>query len=259
MTLSREGGVKTMSNIIIIHDASATDALAATSLIRKLIVDGHRIHCKTEGSALTIFQYCKGCVCSDLSQDDNNSYDVLINLSPSLACTTLAEEIKAKQKFGYTGEDIVGFFNDGAMRHYCARHVRVPTEANLFQLIFGLAEMPWHGEGYYLGYFPRNRTKRSTYGIAVQNQKLGSFVASNLKIKGKIHEVPFKYNILKQFDEVNRCKTIITDSDVILHVSLCLRKQVEYLVPRKPAYKIEMFGSGNVHLMNPYVREPELI
>ena len=56
--------------------------------------------------------------------------------------------------------------------------------------------------------------------------------------------VRIRKRILKSIDEVNRCKTIITDDMFIVHAALALRKKVHFLDINNLNMNIEFFGQG---------------
>lgn len=219
------------------------DAVVASSLIKRLKKDNHDVCCMTDESLLSFFNFCN-CESVKFAKTEKQ-YDKVINLSPTAICTDIIEDIKSDEKLGYGKQDgKLRFFNNGADYHYRTRVIGVPSNLNLFQLLFGIASMPWRGEGYNIRYFPKVKTKYRV-GIAIRNYLIRGYVKSNL-ICEKLQRIPFKYNILKQIDEINRCKTIITDDETIVHLSLALRKQVEFLAGRI-SYKFESFNSGNLH------------
>jgi hypothetical protein len=136
------------------------------------------------------------------------------------------------------------------------RNVRAgkASSNNLFQLFFSIFGIRWGGQGYDLHYFPRNRQKRNSVGIAVRSRWLKDYITNNIIMKDlRIWDIPLKANIVKQLDEVNRCSHIITDDENCVHVALALRKHVEFVVTTKPPYVTEMFGSGNLHIFD-YVK-----
>lgn len=252
-----------MSDILILQDGNVEDALVATSLVKRLVQEGNRIHCITDEDAVDLFRCCDGAFVETFRKQ-LCGYDIAINLSPTDICTEAMNRVKAKYKRGYGNSDgKVTFYNAGAERHFTCRHVGLPSTSNLFQLTFGVAEKAWHGEGYHLRYFPRNRSNKTSTGVAVRHDKLRTYLMNNLRLtKSKLWQIPFKRNILKQVDETNRCKHIVTDDAAILHISLALRKNVEYIVSKLPSYRIEMFGEGAIHIFDshklnagiPYVR-----
>jgi hypothetical protein len=244
-----------MSDVLLIHLGQLSDAIVSTSIVKKLVADGARVHCVGDQQFCNLLAYCKNVraeVLDTVRSSGLAKYDTAINLSPLPTCTGIIDEVRADTKLGYgkTG-DALSFYNKGAELHYRHRFVGVPTTSNLFQLTFSLAGMTWRGEGYQIGYFPRNRTKKSAIGVAIRDQILRNYVCDNIKLdRSRILVVPFRHNVLKQIDEVNRCKNIVTDDAGITHLSLALRKNVEYIVRKKPSFGIEMFRSGHVHVFD---------
>lgn len=241
-----------MADILLIQLGQLSDTVIATGVVKKLTSEGHRIHCVADATACDLLGYCRNVHVESIEGAMLKSYDTAINLSPLVTCTEMIDKADAETKLGYgkTGVSL-SFYNKGAELHYRHRYVGIPTRSSLLQLAFGLAGMTWQGEGYYVGYFPRNRTKKSAIGVAVRDHLLRDYVKDNIKVeKSTLLAVPFKQNVLKQLDEINRCKNIVTDDAGILHLSLAMRKNVEYIVRKKPPYHIEMFNSGNIHVFD---------
>jgi len=69
----------------------------------------------------------------------------------------------------------------------------------------------------------------------------------------KIWYIPYKKNIFKRMDEINRCKKIITDDFLTLHLSLYLRKYVYFLQTLPSNTKIELFKNGEIHQVPSFV------
>lgn len=241
-----------MSEVLIIQLGQLTDAVVSTSIVKKLLTDGHRIHCVADPITRDLIGYCKNVRVESPEEATIESYDMAINLSPLVTCTEMIDKVDAATKLGYgrQGESL-SFYNKGAELHYKHRYIGIPTPANLFQLTFGLAGMTWHGEGYHIGYFPRNRSKKGSIGIVIRDQLLRDYVKKNVNCdKTRISVVPFRQSVLKQIDEINRCKNIVTDEVGILHLALALRKNVELIVRKKPPFEIEMFNCGNIHVFD---------
>lgn len=129
-------------------------------------------------------------------------------------------------------------------------YLKERVNRNLFQLMYGVAGLRWRGQGYGMKYFPRKRQKKNTVGVAIKNQSLRQCVRQFLNIEHtRIWQIPFKENLLKQFDEVNCAESVVTDDPFIMHVALCLRKHVEFLIYEPPNMRLELFGNGCVHLV----------
>jgi hypothetical protein len=241
-----------MAKVLLLHLNDVSDAMIVTSLIKRLVRDNNVVHCITNDSNELLFEYSGA---TNVTADDakKETYDTAINLSPSYLCANIFNKISANKKLGYgLSDEEIEFFNEGAKRHYETIHLGKETKSNLFQLTFSVANLVWQGEGYGISYFPRNKTRKGLTGLATKDSRLRNFLINNLKLEySKIWQIPFKKNVLKQIDETNRCKQIVTDENVIFHISLALRKNVELIISREPPYKVELFGSGNLHIYDP--------
>lgn len=242
-----------MKSALVIQIGQLSDTILLTGVIKKLIEDGNSIHCVVDRQSGEIFRYIKNTIIDSIDAPNlQKEYTTAINLSPQITCTSIMEKVSAENKFGYGVENgNLSFFNYGAEVHYKHKYMGEQTKSNLFQLIFNLAGYTWQGEGYHLPYFPRNKTKKYLTGLVIRDQLLRSYIRDNIKLsQSKTYTVPFKRDILKQIDEMNRCKNIVTDDFGIMHLGLALRKGVEMIVKRKPSFEIEMFGSGNMHIFD---------
>jgi len=240
-----------MADVLLLHLNDISEALVATSLIKRLVKDGCNVHTISDENSSNVFRYCTASSSIMYDKPITRVYDVAINLSPSYFSSEVMRNVSANKKLGYSvsSDGNIEFLNDGAKRHYESRHLGIVSKSNAFQLLFSLSDLVWQGEGYSMGYFPRNRTNKKLTGVATKDTKLKHFLLNDLNLESsRLWEIPFKKNILKQMDETNRCKQIVTDDLTILHVALALRKNVEFLVQKEPNYRIEMFGSGKIHI-----------
>jgi len=136
--------------------------------------------------------------------------------------------------------------NKDAEEYFAIMHNRVRSDKNMLQVLYKLAGLTWKGEGYDLAYYPKNKTNKHRTGIAISNDALRQFVKNNLKLEmSEIHSVPIRKNLFKKMDEINRCVNIITDDLFILHASIALRKNVEFLDVLNTPTNVEFFGKGN--------------
>ena len=118
---------------------------------------------------------------------------------------------------------------------------------NLFQLYFILSGMIWKGEGYDIRYYPKTKTKSNKVGVSVANANVRNYILDNLEIDSKkIWYVPYKKNIFKRMDEINKCKKIITDDLITFHLSMSMRKYVYYLDTFTLSTKLELFNRGEI-------------
>jgi len=165
-------------------------------------------------------------------------FDLLINLWPS--------EIKTEA----TIRDHIGF---GSYKEFepfkeVLLHNKSIPQMSSQQLYFILAGLRWKGEGYNIPYFPKSRSRKNRVGVAVSNANLRNYVLDKLDLEGsKVWNIPYRKNIFKKMDEVNKCKRIITDDATIFHLSMNLRKYV-YLLETIPFnLRIETYGQGETY------------
>lgn len=173
--------------------------------------------------------------------EEKGWYDVLINLWP---------EIPDPFNINADVVDFLGFnfcseldpLKDSVLsydKHY---------NMNIFQLYFKLCQLKWRGEGYNINYYPQSREKKNLVGISVANSNLRNYVLENLDLeKMKIWYIPYKKNVFKRMDEINKCKRIVTDDFTTFHLSMALNKYVYYLKTSPLTMEIEMFGKGQIH------------
>jgi hypothetical protein len=159
-------------------------------------------------------------------------YDVLFNLSSDRA----ALDVTAKEKHGLLIDD---------EKYHQILYGDEVTNMNLFQIYYRLIGSSWRGQGYDLQYRPRTKSRKSRIGLAVANPNLRYFINDNLNLElSKLWVIPFKNNIYRKMDEINKCKTIVTDDFITMHLALYLRKYVHFLRTIPANFNVEMFGSG---------------
>lgn len=235
-----------------------SDCLVSTSLLKKLSSDGYEIDCVSNEVGCQIFDFCPNCKTNLLSNFiPSVNYDKAINASAGVLGSSLMECVNANEKYGYGRKDNeLFFYNEGAEKHYNSIFMKRPTQSNYFQLLYGIAELSWKGEGYSFKYFPKNRCRKTLTGVAIKHPELSELIMNNLKLEqSRLWRIPFRQNIFKMFDEINRCKRIVTDNENVLHISCTLRKKVEYIATKESPYKIEMFNSGNIHKYTDTINE----
>jgi hypothetical protein len=239
-----------MKDVLIIQNGTVPDAMLSTSLISRFAKE-NRVHVVTNETVGGIYHFMN-IARLDMFPYVNlaDRYDLAVNVNPDPLGGALLNRVNARQKrgFGFDGDRVV-FLDRAADLYYRARHLGIPTESSLFQLLYGLAGQTWRGEGYSLTYRPQRKQAKTVTGLAIRNPKLRKYLLANLDVNGQRMVVtPFKQNILKQIDEINKCKRLVTDDDGCMHIGVSLRKQVEYILKRPPVYKVEMFGMGNLHV-----------
>ena len=63
----------------------------------------------------------------------------------------------------------------------------------------------------------------------------------------RIWHIPYKKNIFKYMDQINKCHKIITDDFTTFHLAMTLRKYVYFLRTSPLNMKLELFGNGEIY------------
>ena len=165
-------------------------------------------------------------------------YDLYINLWPD----AIISKAKALECTGF------GYHQDFDKFTGAVFGTDAFPEMSVLQLYFILSGMTWRGEGYDIGYYPKTKSKKNRVGMSAANANLRNYVLDNLELDdAKIWYIPYKKNIFKKMDEINRCQKVITDDLLTFHLALALRKQVYYLETLPHTLRLETFNSGQVH------------
>lgn len=169
-----------------------------------------------------------------------DKYDLFINLFPVFPI----KEIENKTDYA------MGLLCDNDLTNLekCLLNIEKNDNLNIFQIYYSILGIAWKGEGYGLSYFPQSKNKKNRIGVSVANANLRNYVSDHLKTdNAKLWHIPYKKNIFKKMDEINKCEKIITDDLLVLHLSLYLRKYVYFLKTFPLFHKIEFFNSGEIH------------
>lgn len=229
--------------VVIAHSGPLSELIVASSVnigMRKHPVDVSITWIVPEEHKY-VFKYNKN-VCDTYSfkefRNQEKEYDLFINLWPDTIATQA--EIKERTGFGCYGE-----FDK--YENVILGLESYPDMSNQ-QLYFYLSGMTWKGEGYDINYYPRTKSKKNRIGMSAANANLRNYVIDNLEVDdNKIWYIPYKKNIFKRMDEINRCNKIITDDLLTLHLALALRKYVYYLETYPNTLRLELFKNGQVY------------
>ncbi len=237
--------------ILITHLGNINEILPATSVFKKIKnkIYNSQIHWLIKNKQdKYIFKYNKSidkimCMHDIKFVKDKLCYDALINLHPdtSFQKYIITKDIKNFLGFGYNDNlnSLVNSFNEDNDYKY---------NMSLFQIYYKTLKETWKGEGYDIGYHPKTKIKKNRIGIAVAHANLRNYIIEKLQIeKEKLWYVPYKKNIFKKMDEINKCKKIITDDLTTLHLSMTLRKYVYFLQSLPFNTKIELFNKGLIY------------
>jgi hypothetical protein len=232
--------------VLIVHLGTIAQTLPATSIVKGLLKKAKDLSVTWvtgEESNKYIFKYNKNIdkvISFNELQEIDEVFDVLINLHPKFPHEK-CKNLKIKDAFDYGFSDNFKNFVEVINGEEC-------SNMNVFQMYYKLSGLTWRGEGYNIGYYPKSRSKRHRAGLAVAHANLRGYVNDNLNLdKMKIWHIPYKKNIFKKMDEINKCSKIITDDFVTLHLALYLRKYVCFLKTFETSTKIELFGNGEIY------------
>jgi hypothetical protein len=231
--------------ILILHLGTLSETLVATSLIKGILkkIENPIITWVTLLESINyVLSYNKNIhkvISYGELQKTNETFDVVINLRPDFPIES-CPNIKIKDGLGFgfdsNAQSFEGYFFD-----------KKNEQINLFQMYYKLAGLIWDGEGYDLQYFPQSKTKKNRIGIAVAHANVRNYVIDKLELESnKLWYIPYKKNIFKRMDEINKCKKIITDDIITLYLALSLRKYVYFLKTLSNNLKIELFGNGQI-------------
>ena len=238
-------------NILVSHSGTPAENAVASSILKGMtkVVSGDTqvTWVVSDRNCLSLFRYNTRCVpvfYQDL-MPINHHYDVLINLHPICVVPEMT---------GISFDEAIGFGYDKTLDIFLdVLYGQTPSKLSLFQIYFKASGMTWRGEGCDIGYYPKSRTNRKKVGLAIANANLRNYVSDRLNLdkisnfKGMtLWHVPYKKNILKRMNEINKCKEIITDDFLTLNLALYLRKHVYFLETISLNTRIEFFGFGRV-------------
>lgn len=233
--------------ILIVNLGSITDNIASTCLIKRIKknINNHCIYwCVPKEEDKYILKYNKNIkevFCFDELRKKELKVDLVINLGlffPHEKCINLKTNNALGFGFNIDAQDYFEVF-------YGNKYVK---NLSYLQLLYKLIGDTWRGEGYDLNYYPRSRSKRKRVGIAVAHANLRNYVYEHFDLDSfKLWNIPYKKNIFKRMDEINKCKRIVTDDLLTFHLAMALRKYVYFLEIVPHNFKLEMFGNGEVY------------
>lgn len=230
--------------IAIAHPGPISEVVAASSVncgIKKQAVKTN-ITWVVADEYTYIFKYnkdvAKTITLGEFWDQDREEYDLFINLWPVKVKT----KAKIKESTGF------GFYKEFDKYEGALFNTHTFSEMSNLQLYFHLSGLTWKGEGYDINYYPRTKAKKNRIGMSAVNANLRNYVLDNLEVDDKkIWYIPYKKNIFKKMDEINRCKKIITDDLLTFHLALAMRKYVYYLKTYPHTLRLETFNNGGIY------------
>ena len=228
-------------NILIVNMGNLVYNLASTSIIKsiqKKLSDAKITWVVNNEEYKSIFKFNNNVnkVCN-ISEIPNKKYDVCINLFPA-DITELHIQSNYFLGFGYNDslDYLTPYLTEDKIPH---------SSFYLFQVIHWAAGLIWKGQSYDISYFPHSKQKINRLGIKSTNDNIKNYIKDKLNVDNmKVYYLPYKKNILKRMDEINKCSRIITDDLLTCHLAISLRKFVIFLQKVPMPFKIEFFGKG---------------
>ena len=240
-----------MKKILIINLEPISECLLSTSLIKgykskykDITID---VIVSEDDNCKKIFKY-NPCVDSVYSINEvidqlpfellNSKYDIMVNLSHDNTLAKLFEN-NSIETYGFQ-------YSDEDNKIYETLYKFNKSNKNMFQLYFSLCGLIWRGEGYDIYYHPKTKSKQDI-GVIIVNKNLNNYLHTQLKFDKKdLNIIPFKNNIFKKMDEINKYQKIITDDFLSVNISCLLRKEIFFLKTVPYNYQLEFFGKGNI-------------
>ncbi|MCD6434883.1 MAG: hypothetical protein J7L15_00620 [Clostridiales bacterium] len=233
--------------ILIIHLGSVTQTLPAISVIKGLLKKAPfaKITWVAESEdSMNLLKFNKDIqrvVSFEELKRMDEIFDILINLHPKFPHNECSK-LKIKKAFDFDFDSNFRNFVNVIFGEESIENM------NIFQMYYKLSGLTWRGEGYDLNYYPKTRSKRNRVGLGVVNGNLRAYVNDELDIEsGKLWHIPYKKNILKRIDEINRCGKVVTDDILTMHIAVSLHKYVYFLETYPMSTKIELFGNGKIY------------
>lgn len=231
--------------ICVLHLGDICDCLVASSINRGFLYKYGNcdITWVVQGEdQSSLFKYTpnvRSVLMSHFMRQPKEDFDLLVNLSPTIHPADPV--VSAKELLGFS-------FKENSAEFYDILHGNRRTQMNIFQVYFKLAGLIWRGEGYGVNYYPRSKVRRNSVAISVDHAKLRHYVIDNLSVDTiRTMLIPYKKNIFRRMDEINRCTSVITDDQLTMHLGLFLRKYVHFLEAIPMNTQPIFFGQGYVY------------
>jgi len=237
-------------DILIIHLGSISDNIIASSIVKSIHSQykDPKIYWVVKGeNSKNVFKYNKNIhkaiTIEEFVNMNNKNWNIFINLHPGFSkedCNKISSNNK------------MGFFNNNDEDLSILYSLGKTTSMSSIQIYHRLIGKKWKGSGYDIGYFPKTKSNPKRAGIFISNMNLKHYCLSNLyhdSMKSNaLWVIPFKKNLFKKMDEINRCGSVITDDLTTMHLSIYLRKYVYFLETLPQSTRYEFFGRGQTYV-----------
>lgn len=233
--------------IAIVHDGKPSHILPSTCILKRIVEKYPYLNITwvSKSEYVYILQHNKHVsksISIETFLDTDKEYDLMINLFPSFIFDK--DDIKCSFKnamgfyFDHTIEDLKDILIDE----------KISSDMNVYQVYYRILGAKWRGEGCDISYYPRSKQKKNRIGVSVANSNLRNYILDNLELdNSRIWYIPYRKNIFKRMDEINKCSKIITDDLLTLYLATILRKYVYFLETFPLSMKLEFFGMGETY------------
>lgn len=183
-------------------------------------------------------------------------FDILINLEKIPGVCALSDMVDAWKKYGFRFDGAVGSYHayeEGLsfIKYIEAKQNNLKHKDYWQKVLIEMLGVEWKGQGYVLGYKPKNKAK---YDIGL-NYEVGSKWPTKAMQKGRWEELNSKLlesgfttswqrglkDLYEYMDWINSCKTIISHDSLGLHLALALNKKIVGIFG--PTDHLEIFAS----------------
>ncbi|MFA5600105.1 MAG: hypothetical protein WDA06_05850 [Phenylobacterium sp.] len=229
--------------ILLINLGSIADCLISSSIIKQFDADFVVITADKDNEL--VFKYnTKVKACYNINNLPlnflDNNFDILFNYSYNIDGYIL-QNIQANEKRGF-------LFSKKTEDFMKILYGNKRTHLNMFEIYYSLVDERWRGQGYDFNYYPSCKTGKNKTGLFVSNLNLKNYITSKLKLNdSKLWIIPYRKNLFKRVDEINKCSTVVTDDFLTMNIANYLRKGIFFLQTMPFNFKLEMFGRGSIY------------
>lgn len=202
---------------------------------------------------------------------DEDDFDAVINLEKNHDICKFSNKIPAWKKYGFRfdkktldakaydrGIEVLTVSSDIPSKKLNTKCVQ--------KLLFEMVGKEWNGEGYILGYQPKNK---EIYDVGL-NTQIGKkwpnkswpikkwdglekkLIGGGIKVTRQETQPPEILNDLRSYiDWINSCKLIVSNDSLGLHLALALNKKVLGLFGPTSGKEVYFYGNGKGILPNP--------
>ena len=187
-------------------------------------------------------------------------FDVVINLEKVPGVCALTDSIPAWRRYGFRFD-----VKQGTAKAYEHSYevvansedprLRRKMEKNWIEMLYGIVDRKWEGQGYVLGYKPKNKEKTDIgfnfhVGRRWPNKAWPEKNWKELeKLIGDKYSISYQQSlndIAGYIDWLNSCRFIITNDSLGLHIAIALKKKIIAMFGPTSEKEVFLFDKGIV-------------